>query len=340
MRRALLLPFAIAAADAVVAQGAIDFQRQILPILESRCIECHASAAPGADGKLKKPKGGVAFDNKDAITGKRGLVVAGSPDKSLLYTVVVLPADDDDRMPPQKKGEPLSKAQTDLIQQWIAGGASFGSWVGKKPDAAPAAPNSSAPAGKAGDKRAIDPLVKLAEGVKPLPAATLAAFTSSPFLVASLGDGSPLLTVNCKGNADTIDDAALAQLAPLAAHIAELDLARTRIGDEGCKLLGTMPRLVSLDLRQSAVGNHGVAALAGCKELRVLNLFGTKAGDYGVAALAGCKHLEQLFVWQTEVSAAAVVRLRDGIPGLRVVMGPEMPEPMSEGQAGQRRRRK
>ena len=339
MRRAILLPFAIAAADAVLAQGAVDFQRQILPILESRCMECHASAATGADGKLKKPKGGVALDNKDAITGKRGLVVAGSPDKSLLYTAVTWPADDEDRMPPPKKGDPLSKAQTDLIQQWIAGGASFGTWVGKKPDVAAAPPGNPA-AQKPGDKRPVDPLVKLADGVKPLPAATLATFANGPFQVASVGDGSPLLTVSCRGNTDTIDDATLTLLSPVATHVAELDLARTRIGDQGCKVIGTMPRLVSLDLRQSAVGNHGVAALAGCQELRVLNLFGTKAGDYGVAALAGLKHLEQLFLWQTEVSAAAVVRLRDGIPGLRVVMGPEMPEPMSEGQGGQRRRRK
>jgi hypothetical protein len=100
-----------------------------------------------------------------------------------------------------------------------------------------------------------------------------------------------------------------------------------------------MPRLLSLDLRQSAIGNQGMVALASCKELRTLNLFGTKAGDYGMAALASLKHLEQLYVYQTEVSAEAVVRLRDAIPGLRVVIAAEMPDPLPEGAGTGRRKR-
>ena len=332
MRAASLLPFLTCA---LAAQGKIDFQRQILPIFEKSCVECHASPHTGPDGKLKKPKAGVVLDSKDGITGKKGLVVAKNPAGSSLYAAITLPADDEDRMPPQKKGEPLPKAQTDLIAQWIEEGASFGTWTGKKAEA-PAAPVAGK--GNVG-KAKVDPLPKLAEGVKPLPAATLAAFAEGPFLVSSVGDGSPLLAVGCRGNADAVDDRAIARLAPLATHIAELELARTRLGDEGCKVIATMPRLVSLDVRQSTVGNHGVAALAACKELRSLNLFGTKAGDYGIAALSALKNLEQLYVWQTEVSAEAIVRLRDGIPGLRVVMGVELPEPMPEGTGGGRRRR-
>ena len=50
-----------------------------------------------------------------------------TPSKSPLYTRV-LPADDDDRMPP--KGDPLTAKQQDLIRQWIGQGADFGSWRG------------------------------------------------------------------------------------------------------------------------------------------------------------------------------------------------------------------
>ncbi len=328
-------------ASAAVAQGKVDFQRQVLPILESRCIECHATAHTGPDGRLKKPKGGVAFDSKDAITGKKGLVVAKNAAESTLWQAITLPADHDDRMPPAKKGDPLPTAQQDLIKQWIDDGASFGSWTGKKLEAAPAPAPAAAGAGKPAEagKPVVSPYVKLATGVKPLPAATLQAFEAGPFLVRSVGDDSPLLTVNCRGNADAVDDKALAPLMAIASHVVELDLSRTRVGDEGCKVIASMPRLLRLDLRQTAVGNHGVAAVGACKELRSLNLFGTKAGDYGIAALAPLKNLQELYVWQTDVSAAAVVRLRDGIPGLRVVMGPELPEPMPEGAGGRQRRR-
>ena len=69
------------------------------------------------------------------------------------------------------------------------------------------------------------------------------------------------------------------------------------------------------------------------------SLFGTRVGDYGAAALAELKTLEHLYVWQTEVSAGAVVRLREASPDLRVVLAAELPEPMSETPAPGPRRR-
>jgi hypothetical protein len=325
-------------AAALAAQGKVDFQQQVWPILQARCVECHATAHVGPDGKTKKPKGGVVLDSKEGMLGSEGLIAAKDAARSSLYAVVSLPADDDDRMPPANKGKPLSAEQQAVLKQWLDEGASFGSWTGKKDkDAATGA--AATAAGKPAGKGKAHPAVALGEGLKPLPAATLAAFADGPFTVRSLGDGSPLLAVACRGNADAVDDRALALLAPIASHIAELDLSRTRVGDDGCKTIAVMPRLYDLDLRQTLVANAGTAALAACKELRSLNLFGTKAGDYGVTALSQLKKLEQLYLWQTEASAAAVVRVRDSIPGLRVVMGPEFPEAMEPGAGGGRRRR-
>jgi hypothetical protein len=327
-------------AVALTAQGRVDFQKQVWPILQARCVECHAAAHVGPDGKTKKPKGGVVLDSKDGMLGSEGLIAAKDAARSSLYTVVSLPEDDEDRMPPAKKGKPLSAEQQAVLKQWLDEGASFGSWTGKKDkDAAAATGGAATAAGKPAGKGKTHPAIALAEGLKPLPAATLASFADGPFTVRSLGDGSPLLAVACRGNADAVDDRTLALLAPIASHVAELDLSRTRVGDDGCKTIAAMPRLYDLDLRQTLVGNPGTAALAACKELRSLNLFGTKAGDYGVTALSALKQLEQLYLWQTDASAAAVVRVRDSIPGLRVVMGPEFPEAMEPGAGGARRRR-
>ncbi len=134
----LLFPLALVAQDKPPQEkAAVDFEKQIWPILEKSCVECHLTAHTGPDGKLKKPKGGVVFETKDGITGsKKGkLVVAKKPDDSLLYTAITLPADHEDRMPPAKKGGPLAKEQTDLIKKWIEEGASFGKWTGKKAEA-------------------------------------------------------------------------------------------------------------------------------------------------------------------------------------------------------------
>ena len=131
--------------------AAVSFEQQIWPILEKRCIECHSTAAAGPDGKMKKPKGGVVLDSKDGITSsKKGeLVVAKKPDDSLMYKSITLAADHEDRMPPAKKGEPLSKDETDLIKQWIEGGADLGKWTGKKAEAGKGKGDDK---GKAGDK--------------------------------------------------------------------------------------------------------------------------------------------------------------------------------------------
>jgi uncharacterized membrane protein len=134
---AFLFPLTLVA-QAKPSKEAVDFEKQIWPILEQSCVKCHTTTHTGPDGKLKKPKGGVTLDSKDGITGsKKGkLVVAKKPDDSLLYASVTLPADHEDRMPPQKEGGPLAKEKTDLIKKWIEEGAAFGKWTGKKAEAA------------------------------------------------------------------------------------------------------------------------------------------------------------------------------------------------------------
>lgn len=344
---------AILATTALTAQDSkdakVDFQKQIWPILEKRCVECHTTAHTGPDGKLKKPKGGVTLDSKAAMLASKGgkVVIPKKSGESMLVESIKLPADDEDRMPPAKKGDPLPKDQIELIEKWIDQGAEFGTWTGKakegdkekgdKPKDNPGEKPGEKPAEKPKEKKA-DPHMRLGAGVKALPEATLAAFANGPFGITSIGEGSPLLQVSCAGRTDEVDDQALAQLAPIAEHVTELDLGHSKVTDAGCAVLAKMPRLTSLDLRQTAVGNHGAAALAACKELRSLNLFGTKVGDYGIAALAVLKDLEHLYVWQTDVSATAVVRLRETLPDVRVVIAADLPEPMT-GQAGAGRRR-
>ncbi|MCA8964956.1 MAG: hypothetical protein H6838_16360 [Planctomycetes bacterium] len=330
----------------------VDFATQIWPILEKRCVECH-SAPHTENGRTKKPKGGVTLDSKDGITSsKRGkLVVAKKPDDSLLLQSVTLPADDEDRMPPAKKGEPLSKAQTDLIKAWIEGGADFGKWTGKAKadekkdgDKEEKGDEKGSEKGKddpkprgSGDKKKGDPLPKLMAGVRALDEKVLAAFDDGNFTVKPFAPDCPLLTVTCAGHTDDVDDAAVRALAPIADHIVELDLARSRVGDGACEVIAKMPRLLYLDLRQTAVAN-GITALTACKELRSINLFGTRVGDYGMAALASCKHLDDVYVWQTEVSPSAALRLREALPDVRVVVAPDLPEPMAEGGGAKKRR--
>ena len=96
-------------------EGSSVFVEYVLPIFQSTCVDCHGE---------EKQKAGLRLDSIAAVLkgGKEGAVVAaGKPEESPLYQRITLPKDDDDIMPP--KGDPLNKAQTDLIKLWIASGA-------------------------------------------------------------------------------------------------------------------------------------------------------------------------------------------------------------------------
>ena len=103
------------------AQGGVQFEKDVWPILADKCVTCHGPEDQFNDLRL---------DSKDAILkgGKNGKVlVPGDPAKSSLYVRVALPPDDLDIMPAE--GDPLTAAQQDTLKRWIAGGADFGSWT-------------------------------------------------------------------------------------------------------------------------------------------------------------------------------------------------------------------
>jgi uncharacterized membrane protein len=114
--------------------GAVDFAKQIFPILEAKCLKCHQKERT-ENGKLIKPKHGLRLDNAEGIMkgGKEypnENVVAGKPDASWLLKTLSLPADDDLAMPPEGKADPVTDAEKALIKAWIEQGAKFGDWKG------------------------------------------------------------------------------------------------------------------------------------------------------------------------------------------------------------------
>lgn len=97
-----------------VAQDAVDYVRQIKPVLQSRCYSCH--------GALKQ-EAGLRLDTVTLATkgGDSGAALKGTdPDGSLILRRVST-ADESIRMPPE--GEPLKPAEIAALKSWIAQGA-------------------------------------------------------------------------------------------------------------------------------------------------------------------------------------------------------------------------
>jgi Planctomycete cytochrome C/Leucine rich repeat len=308
----------LAALSAVTAHAKVDFEKQVFPFIQKRCIECH-DAPKEVDGKMKKPKAELRMDNPvEFMKGSENgpIVKPGDSSKSSLYEVVTLPKDDDMHMPP--KGDPLTAAEIALLKTWIDEGADFGNW-GK---AAGAKPADAFTAAKAVDKVREHNIfyAKLSEGVKPLTEAQIKEALKGGAQVFQLKADSGLVRADFLTGVSACTDAKLEVLLPIKENIAQLDLGRTAITDAGLKTIAKLPRLAQLDLRQTKITDAGLESLTGLKNLQSLNLYGTEITDAGLKQLAAIKSLKTVYLWGSKATEAGAKQLTASIKGVRVVL--------------------
>ncbi|HTN77224.1 MAG TPA: DUF1549 domain-containing protein, partial [Pirellulaceae bacterium] len=108
----LLLAFS-ALSDVALAEP-IEFARDVVPLLEQRCVRCHSA---------EKSKGGLQLTTLAGLLsgGESGAaIVPGKPDESLLLDMITgtKPA-----MPVE--GAALTKAEVERLRAWIAAGAKW-----------------------------------------------------------------------------------------------------------------------------------------------------------------------------------------------------------------------
>jgi mono/diheme cytochrome c family protein len=97
---------------------AVDFARQIAPVLEHRCIGCHqADRAEGGLDLSTSARARAGGDGGPAI-------IAGKPEESLLLEMIAPPYPGARPAMP-RKAAPLSEDQVALFRHWIVQGASW-----------------------------------------------------------------------------------------------------------------------------------------------------------------------------------------------------------------------
>ncbi|QDV83105.1 PSD1 and planctomycete cytochrome C domain-containing protein [Planctomycetes bacterium TBK1r] len=89
----------------------VEFAKDVYPILQRSCFECHGA---------EKQEAGLRLDRRNDLL-ESGSVEPGNPQESELLRRVVLPRGHDEIMP--AIGDPLSASQVDALRRWIAGGA-------------------------------------------------------------------------------------------------------------------------------------------------------------------------------------------------------------------------
>ncbi|MCP5559780.1 MAG: PSD1 domain-containing protein [Verrucomicrobiaceae bacterium] len=109
------LPILLLSLSVVSAARAVDFSREVLPILQRACFECHGHEVQ---------KAGLRFDHKAAAFkgSEHGAVISpGKPEASELLRRVTLPRTDKESMP--RRGKALAAAEIETLREWIATGA-------------------------------------------------------------------------------------------------------------------------------------------------------------------------------------------------------------------------
>lgn len=304
---------------AVSAQGAVNFEKDILPVLTKKCVDCHRAPYEEA-GKKKEPKAGLRLDASWAILkgSENGPVLTpGAPDKSAIYEAVMLPKDDDGHMPP--KGDDLTPEEIKALKSWIAEGADFGGWIGSKDGMPAGAQMATAKEVKPREHDLF--FASLEKEVKPLSDDALAKAKAAGAQVSAVKVDSPLVRVDFLTGVSKCDDEKAAALLPLKDNVVQLDLGRTVITDAALKnTVSQLSRLVSLDLRQTKVTDAGLEALVGLKKLQSINLYGTAITDAGLKHLAQIKSLKNVYLWQSKATEAGVKQLVASIPGLKATV--------------------
>jgi mono/diheme cytochrome c family protein len=306
---ALLVLAAAASAQtpppAPAAAAPVDFDKQIAPILLTRCIDCHGP---------KEQKGDLRLDAKAHVfvAGEEDswVVVPKKPDDSELLRRLGLATDDEEIMP--AKGEPLSKEQQALVRQWIEEGApwpaSGDEWLAKEL-AAMVIPKITfvLPEIDATAQGAID--------------AAVAELRKRGAVVGAVAADTPALDVNLSLLRDKVGDAELKLLAPLASRLVWLNVSRTAVTDASREQLAALTQLRRLHAANTQWSDATFGSLAGLTHLEFVNAYGTQLTDTGLASLAKLPKLARLHVWQSKVTADGAKAAAAAAPALQIDLG-------------------
>ena len=132
--------------------GAVDYQREVRPLLADACFRCH-----GFDAGARKA--GLRLDQRTSATqpAKSGAIpiVPGKPEKSEVLRRL-FSVDADEQMPPPETHRVLTAAEKETLRRWIAEGADYpGHWA-FQPVQRPAVPAVGQPGWV---RSAIDPFI-------------------------------------------------------------------------------------------------------------------------------------------------------------------------------------
>jgi uncharacterized membrane protein len=311
------VPFIVANGDAQVAKpdsAMLIYEDMLLPVFEAKCISCHNDSRAKGEFSMtsyqKMLKGGES--------GAAG-IVPGEPDSSDIYRRLMLPEDDDDRMPPKGK-TPLTVHEISLLKKWIASGAKLNSHMlaMKQQPGAATAINNVLPELKKYRRKQQVAKIKMTELKHSLD--TLAASLNVTIEPDTSADEDNMYVLSMKFPPARFTGNQLVELTPYGNAFSKLSLVSSGIHDEALYHIAQMPNIKALYLQKTNLDGSGIIHLKNMQNLEVLNLSYTKVDDKSVLDLLQIPNLREVYLFQTKASPDVIKALQEYKPTLRILM--------------------
>lgn len=314
------------------------FAEVIVPIMESKCLDCHSEEAG-------KSKGGLWMDTyENLLIGgdladdepeEYATLVPGSAEKSFMIQVLHLPMDDDLHMPPKKKKQ-MEAHETELLTWWVntipdsetLEDKTLGE-MGAPQNILDAAAKMVSPE----ERKAMEAKLKAEqEAIEKAKAEKREALQTSLDTLkqdsnfkTSLGyasQDSTDLEFTAVSLREKLNDETFAKLAPVAESLTTLKLGSTSVTEAAIvEHLPAMKNLTKLDLSQTEVGDGVLDVVATLENLEYLNLYGTKVTDAGIMKLKTLGNLKDLYLWQSQATPEGGAALKKELPGVEITFG-------------------
>ncbi len=106
----------LTAQESATNTPAIDFDRDVRPILSNHCFQCHGADASARQADLR-------LDVRSVAIAKLAIVPGQTKESSIIARITSHV--EDERMPPASTNKPLSEKQIAILTQWVSEGAEY-----------------------------------------------------------------------------------------------------------------------------------------------------------------------------------------------------------------------
>lgn len=289
------------------------FEDIIHPFLTTKCISCHNE---------HKKKGDYLMTSYQTMIsgGESGkpAIVKNLPDQSELYLRITLPANHDEKMPPEGK-KPLSAQETEIIKWWIDAGASTDLKVihaADNPGVSRVLNDYAPEAIKMGHK-----IIRNKEEQKRLKQELDALAKKLRVRIEEdhNAEGN-LYSLSMTFPPAPFSSSQLQELQAYFPYFSKMSLVASEIGDDDLFFIGKMENLRELYLQKTDIKGPGLIYLQELKHLETLNLSFTKINNAAVLQLMQFPSIKKAYLFGNQISKDVIAALRQTKNSRQILM--------------------